>query len=52
MCVLTLFRPQPSEVISTADTITITAKITEKRGWALGGEGNVSFEIPVKKITM
>lgn len=52
MCVLTLFRLQPSEVVSTANTITITAKITEERGWALGGEGNASFEIPVKNITM
>ena len=52
MCVLTLLRPQPSEGISTADNITITVKITEERGWALGGERNVSFEIPVKKTTM
>lgn len=52
MCVPTLLRPQPSEVISTADTITITLKITEEGGWALGGGRNVSFEIPVKKTTM
>lgn len=52
MCVPTLLRPQSSEVISTADTITITVKITEERGWARGGERNVSFEIPVKTTTM
>lgn len=36
MCVPTLIRPQPSEVISTADTITITVKMSEERAWALG----------------
>ena len=52
MGILTLSRPQPSEVISTADIITITVKIAEERGWALGGERNISFEIPLKKTTM
>lgn len=50
MCTPTLLRPQPSELVSTADTITITVKIREERGWALGGERIVSFEIPVKAI--
>jgi len=52
MCIQTLFRPQLSEVISAADTITITVKVTEERGWALGGGRNASFEIPMKKTTM
>jgi len=52
MCVLTLFRPQPSEVISTADIITITVKIREEMGWILGGGRNVNFEIPVKRTTV
>lgn len=52
MCIQTLFRPQLSEVISAADTITITVKVTEERGWALGGGRNASFESPMKKTTM